>query len=160
MAKDFTAKILEARANVKTSDQLDYTPLFIPTGFKVPETSQQTMARLMLSAGMISHDDYLNMIGVVFDGDFEGDTEQFRDFEDWEDDFKQSQFAEYEHDSEYDNASGLAPTNTHSEALSAGSVVRAEEGPTSLGDKGQTPSLDGEANKQPDSVQPGQEGNR
>lgn len=160
MAKDFTAKLLEARANVKTCENLDYTPLFIPTGFKVPETSQQTMARLMLSSGMISYDDYLNMIGVVFDGDFEGDTEQFRDFEDWEDDFKQSQFAEYEHDSEYDNTSGLASTSPHSEAVSAGGAVRAEEGPSGSGNQGQAPSLDGEANKQSGALQPSNEGNQ
>ena len=129
MARDFTAKILEARANLNSCDKLDYKPMFIPTGFQVPETSQQTMARMMLASGMISHDDYLNMIGVKFDGDYSTDTEQFTDFEDWEDDFKQSQFAEYEHDSQHDHASGLAPSGSHSEALSAGSAIRVEEGP-------------------------------
>ena len=158
MAKDFTAKILEARANVKTCDQLDYTPMFVPTGFQVPETSQQTMARLMLNSGMISYDDFLNMIGVAFDGDYSTDSEQFTDFEDWEDDFKQSQFAEYEHDSEHDNSSGLAPSGSHSEALSAGSAIRVEEGPSGSGDKGQAPSLDGEANQQSDTLQPSEKG--
>ncbi len=160
MAKDFTAKTLEARANMKTCDNLDYTPMFVPTGFQVPETSQQTMARLMLNSGMISLDDYHNMIGVRYDGDFEGDTEQFRDFEAWEDDFKQSVFAEYEHDSEHDNVSGLATTDTHSEVVSTGSAIRSEEGLTGSGDKGQTAPLDGEANKQSDTVQPSEEGNR
>lgn len=160
MAKDFTAKILEARVNVKTCDKLDYTPMFVPTGCKVPETTKQTMARMMLASGMISYDDYLNMIGVTFDGDFEGDTEQFTDFEDWEDDFKQSQFAEYEHNSEHDYSSGLAPANTHSEAVSAGGSIRVEEGPSGSGDKGQAPSLDGEANKQSDTIQSSKEGDR
>lgn len=160
MAKDFTAKLLEARANVKTCDNLDCKPLFVPTGFQVPETSQQTMARLMLNSGMISLDDYHNMIGVTFDGDYSTDTERFSDFEDWEDDFKQSQFAEYEHHSEHDHASGLAPSGSHSEALSAGSTIRAEEGPSGSGDKGQAPSLDGEANKQSDTIQPSGEGNQ
>lgn len=160
MAKDFTAKLLEARANVKTCDNLDCKPLFVPTGFQVPETSQQTMARLMLNSGMISLDDYHNMIGVTFDGDYSTDTERFSDFEDWEDDFKQSQFAEYEHHSEHDHASGLAPSGSHSEALSAGSTIRAEEGPSGSGDKGQAPSLDGEANKQSDTIQPSVEGNQ
>lgn len=159
MAKDFTAKLLEARANVKTCDNLDYKPLFVPTGFQVPETSQQTMARLMLNSGMISLDDYHNMIGVRYDGDFEGDTEQFRDFEDWEDDFKQSVFAEYEHDSEHDNVSGLAPASAHSEDVPAGSVIRSEERPAGSGDKGQIAPLDGEANKQSDTLQPSSEGN-
>lgn len=159
MAKDFTAKILEARANVKTCDNLDLTPLFVPTGFQVPETSQQTMARLMLNSGMISLDDYHNMIGVCYDGDYTRDTERFRDFEDWEDDFKQSSFAEYEDDSEYDNPRGLATPNTHSEAVSAGSALRSEEGLNVSGDKGQTAPLDTKADKQSDTIQPSSEGN-
>lgn len=160
MAKDFTAKILEARANVKTCDNLDYRPLFVPTGFQVPETSQQTMARLMLNSGMISLDDYHNMIGVSFDGDFTRDTEQFRDFEDWEDNFKQSQFAEYEDDSQYDNPTRLAPSDTGSKDVSVGSSLRSEEGLNVSGDKGQTAPLDGEANKQSDTIQPSSEGNQ
>lgn len=159
MAKDFTAKILEARVNVKTCDNLDYRPLFVPTGFEVPETSQQTMARLMLNSGMISLDDYHNMIGVCYDGDFTRDTEQFRDFEDWEDDFKQSAFAQYEDDSQYDNSAGLAPSDTHSKDVSAGGALRSEEGLNVSGDKGQVAPLDGEANKQSDSIQPSSEGN-
>lgn len=159
MAKDFTAKILEARANVKTCDDLDLTPLFVPTGFQVPETSQQTMARLMLNSGMISLDDYHNMIGVCYDGDFTRDTEQFRDFEDWEDDFKQSAFAEYEDDSQYDNPTGLATSNTHSQDVSAGSVIRSEEGLNVSGDKGQTAPLDTKADKQSDTIQSSDKGN-
>ena len=159
MAKDFTAKILEARVNVKTCDNLDLTPLFVPTGFQVPETSQQTMARLMLNSGMISLDDYHNMIGVCYDGDYTRDTEQFRDFEDWEDAFKQSSFAEYEDDSEYDNSTRLAPSDASSQDVSAGSALRSEEGLNVSGDKGQTPSLDSEANKQSDSIQSSDKGN-
>lgn len=159
MAKDFTAKILEARASVKTCDDLDYTPLFIPTGFQVPETSQQTMARLMLNSGMISLDDYHNMIGVTFDGDFTRDTEGFRDFEAWEDDFKQSQFAEYEYDSEYDNATGLAPADTGSKDVSTGGALRSEEGLNVVGDKGQAPSMDSASDKQSDTIQQSDKGN-
>lgn len=159
MAKDFTVKILEARANVKTCDNLDSTPLFVPTGFQVPETSQQTMARLMLNSGMISLDDYHNMIGVCYDGDFTRDTEQFRDFEDWEDDFKLSQFAEYEDDREYDNSAGVATTNAGSQDVSSGSALRSQEGLNVTGDKGQTAPLDAEANKQQNSLQSSSEGN-
>lgn len=159
MAKDFTAKILEARANVKTCDDLDLTPLFVPTGFQVPETSQQTMARLMLNSGMISVDDYHNMIGVCYDGDFTRDTEQFRDFEDWEDDFKQSAFAEYEDNSQYDNPTGLASADTHSEVVSAGSALRSEEGLNVSGNQGQTAPMDREADKQSDTLQSSDKGN-
>lgn len=159
MAKDFTAKILEARANVKTCDDLDLTPLFVPTGFQVPETSQQTMARLMLNSGMISLDDYHNMIGVCYDGDYSRDTEQFRDFEDWEDAFKQSQFAEYEDDSQYDNPTGLASADTGSKDVSTGSPLRSEERLNVSGDKGQTAPLDTEADKQSDTIQSSDKGN-
>lgn len=159
MAKDYTAKLLEARSNVRTCDDLDLEPLFVPTGFQVPETSQQTMARLMLNSGVISLDDYHNMIGVRYDGDYSRDTEQFRDFEDWEDDFKLSQFAEYEDDSQFDNATGLAPSDTGSKDVSVGSALRSEEGLNVSGDKGQAPSLDTEANKQSDSIQSSSEGN-
>ncbi len=159
MAKDFTAKILEARANVKTCDDLDLTPLFVPTGFQVPETSQHTMARLMLNSGMISLDDYHNMIGVCYDGDYSRDTERFRDFEDWEDDFKQSAFAEYEDDSQYDNPTGLATPNTDSKDVSAGSALRSEEGLNVSGDKGQIAPLDREADKQSDTIQSSDKGN-
>lgn len=159
MAKDFTAKILEARADVKTCDNLDLTPLFVPTGFQVPETSQQTMARLMLNSGMISLDDYHNMIGVCFDGDYTRDTEQFRDFEDWEDDFKLSQFAEYEDDSEYDNPAGVVTSNTGSQDVSAGSALRSQEGLNVTGDKGQTAPMDTTSDKQSDTLQSSSEGN-
>lgn len=159
MAKDFTAKILEARANVKTCDDLDLTPLFVPTGFQVPETSQQTMARLMLKAGMISLDDYQNMIGVCYDGDYTRDSEQFRDFEAWEDDFTLSKFAEYEDDIEYDNPTGLASADAGSQDVSAGSALRSEEGLNVTGDKRQTATLDTEANKQSDSIQSSDKGN-
>lgn len=159
MAKDFTVKILEARSNVKTCDNLDLTPLFVPTGFQVPETSQQTMARLMLNSGMISLDDYHNMIGVCYDGDYSRDTEQFRDFEDWEDDFKLSQFAEYEDDREYDNSTGLASSDTGSKDVSTGSPLRSQEGSDVSGDKGQTAPLDTKADKQSDTVQSSDKGN-
>lgn len=159
MANDFTAKILEARANVKTCDNLDLTPLFVPTGFEIPETSHQTFARFMLNSGIISLQDYQNMIGVCYDGDFTRDTEQFRDFEAWEDDFKQSSFAEYEDDSEYDNSTRLATTNTHSEDVSTGSALRSEEGLNVSGDKGQAPTLDTTSNKQSDTLQSSDKGN-
>lgn len=99
---DYTASIEASRVKADSCDKLDYTPLFVPTGCELPETSQQAIARIMLSSGIISQDDFLNMIGVTYDGDFETGKEPF-DFEDWEDDFKQSAFAEYESDLPLDN---------------------------------------------------------
>lgn len=53
------------------------------------------MARTMLQSGLISRDEYDTMLGVTFDIGSESE-ETFDDFGDWEDDFKVSQFAEYE----------------------------------------------------------------
>ena len=106
MAKDYTARILEARSKQASFDDLDYTPLSIPVGAVLPETSQQTMARMMLSSGMISLDDYQKMIGVVFDGEYDGERETFGDFgEDERDFFEQSSLAKYEDDFYNDSSS-------------------------------------------------------
>lgn len=93
--RDFSAAIEAERVKANTCDNLDYTPLFVPTDCELPETSQQAISRIMLQSGIISRDDYNKMIGVVYDGDFNETNENF-DFETWEDDFKQSAFARYE----------------------------------------------------------------
>lgn len=93
--RDYTAAIEAERVKANTSDNLDYTPLFVPTDCELPETSHQAIAKIMLSSGVISQNDYEKMIGVTYDGDFNETDENF-DFEDWEDDFKQSAFARYE----------------------------------------------------------------
>lgn len=93
--RDYSAAIEAERVKANTSDNLDYTPLFVPTDCELPETSHEAIARIMLSSGVISRDDYEKMIGVTYDGEFNAESETF-DFEDWEDDFKQSSFARYE----------------------------------------------------------------
>lgn len=106
MAKDYTARILESRIKQASFDDLDYTPLSIPAGAVLPETSQQTMARMMLSSGMISLDDYQKMIGVVFDGEYDNERETFGDFGEYESDyFEQSSLAQYEDDFYHDSSS-------------------------------------------------------
>lgn len=97
--RDYSAAIEAERIKSNSYDNLDYTPLFIPTDCELPETSQQAISRILLQSGVISHDDYEKMIGVTYDGDFNTESETF-DFEDWEDDFKQSAFARYEDDLE------------------------------------------------------------
>ena len=105
--RDYTARILDKRAKQTSFDSLDYTPIAVPAGAALPETTQQTMARMMLSSGMISLDDYQKMIGVTFDGDFKDSDEDFSDFSDsFREQFRQSDFAEYEESRELDN-SGL-----------------------------------------------------
>ena len=100
--RDYSAAIEAERVKSNTCDTLDYTPLFVPTDCELPETSHQAIAKIMLSSGVISQDDYNKMIGVTYDGDFNTESETF-DFEDWEDDFKQSAFARYEDDFEINN---------------------------------------------------------
>lgn len=100
--RDYSAAIEAERIKANTCDNLDYTPLFVPTDCELPETSQQAISRIMLQSGIISRDDYNKMIGVVYDGDFNETNENF-DFETWEDDFKQSAFARYEDDFETNN---------------------------------------------------------
>lgn len=100
--RDYSAAIEAERVKANTCDNLDYTPLFVPTDCELPETSHQAIAKIMLSSGVISQDDYDKMIGVTYDGEFNAESETF-DFDDWEDDFKQSAFARYEDDIEINN---------------------------------------------------------
>lgn len=73
--------------------------MFVPVDCQVPETPKTIMARTMLQSGLITKDDYEKMLGVTFDITSEKE-ENFDNFEDWEDDFKISQFAEYEREVE------------------------------------------------------------
>lgn len=132
---DYTAKLFKEREKMDFSDTLDYTPIAIPTGCKVPETSKMTIARIMLQSGVISHDDFHKMIGVEYDGEFgtEGATpETFGDFEQWEDEFKQSEFARYEanateYDSYNNNDVRLDASNNVPEKVPAGVSVESAQ---------------------------------
>lgn len=63
-------------------------PLVVPSGCVVPETANQTMARLMLNSGLISQDDYNKMLGVRFD--VSSDEEIV--FDDYVDDYDDEDF--------------------------------------------------------------------
>lgn len=71
-------------------------PLVVPVGAVVPETANQTMARLMLTSGVISRDDYEKMLGVRYDIDNDEGVVYEDDAYDYEDDFKLSEWSEYE----------------------------------------------------------------
>lgn len=71
-------------------------PLVVPAGAVAPETASQTMARLMLSSGVISRDDYEKMLGVRYDIDNDEGVKFEDDAYDYEDDFKLSEWSEYE----------------------------------------------------------------
>lgn len=126
---DYSAAIEADRVKSNTSDKLDYTPLFVPTDCELPETSHQAIAKIMLSSGVISQDDYNKMIGVTYDGDFNAESETF-DFEEWEDDFKQSAFARYEDDFEVNNEQErMDPEPRVSEKIPDGNPVGSETRP-------------------------------
>ena len=71
--------------------------LFVPVDCKTPATAKDSMARQLYQAGIISKADYEKMLGVVYDGDFEPDLEDFDDeaFSPHSE-FEQSQYANYE----------------------------------------------------------------
>ena len=142
--RDYTARILDKRAKQTSFDSLDYTPIAIPAGAVLPETTQQTMARMMLSSGMISLDDYHKMIGVVYDGDFAAEQETFGDDEEFgsfRERLKQSSFAEYEDDS-HDDGQGLrlAPTTGDSGAVSNSSSAAVGADSSDIGETRQVGS--------------------
>ena len=91
------SKIIKEKRNGR--QHFSSSPLVIPVGAVVPETANQTMARLMLTSGVISRDDYEKMLGVRYDIDNDEGVnygKDFEDYEDYEDDFKLSVWAEYE----------------------------------------------------------------
>ena len=89
-------------------------PLVVPVGAVVPETASQTMARLMLNSGVISRDDYEKMLGVRYDIDNDEGVTFEDDAYDYEDDFKLSEWSEYEREG---IDSGDSPVNAGSHIL-------------------------------------------
>lgn len=87
-------KIIKEKRNGR--QHFSSPPLVVPVGAVVPETANQTMARLMLSSGVISRDDYEKMLGVRYDIDNDEGVVYEEDAYDYEDDFKLSEWSEYE----------------------------------------------------------------
>lgn len=123
----FSEKILANKVKLGWTENLDTTPLFIPTGMGRPETSKQTMARLMLESGIISRDDYDKMLGVEFDSsddsvlsfDFDDDV----DFEFDAERFTQTSLAEYEEALDFKNTRSKEETAQESEAIAQEAIA-------------------------------------
>lgn len=97
------SKIIKEKRNV--GQHFSSPPLVIPVGATTPETANQTMARLMLASGVISRDDYEKMLGVRYDIDNDEGVIYEDDAYDYEDDFKLSEWSEYEReDTDVDNS--------------------------------------------------------
>ena len=89
------SKIIKEKRNGK--QHFSSPPLVIPVGASAPETANQTMARLMLTSGVIYRDYYEKMLGVRYDVDND-DGVKFDDegYEDYKDDYELSIWSEYE----------------------------------------------------------------
>lgn len=88
-------------------------PLVVPSGCVVPETANQTMARLMLNSGLISQDDYNKMLGVRYD--VSSDEEIV--FDDYVDDYDDEDF----------DVSDLVDFDDLEEAISGDGLVSLED---------------------------------
>lgn len=89
------SKIIKEKRNGR--QHFSSPPLVVPVGAVVPETANQTMARLMLTSGVISRDDYEKMLGVRYDIDNdEGVNFDEEDYGDYKDDYELSVWSEYE----------------------------------------------------------------
>ena len=88
------SKIIKEKRNGR--QHFSSPPLVIPVGAVVPETANQTMARLMLNSGVISRDDYEKMLGVRYDIDNDEGIIYEDEAYDYQDDFKLSEWSEYE----------------------------------------------------------------
>ena len=88
------SKIIKEKRN--GGQHFSSSPLVVPVGAVVPETANQTMARLMLTSGVISRDDYEKMLGVRYDIENDDGVIYEDEAYDFEDDFKLSEWSEYE----------------------------------------------------------------
>lgn len=93
-------KIIKEKRNGR--QHFSSPPLVVPVGAVVPETASQTMARLMLNSGVISRDDYEKMLGVRYDIDNDEGVVYEDEAYDYEDDFKLSEWSEYERENVVD----------------------------------------------------------
>lgn len=73
-------------------------PVAIPLGYKVPETLNDQIQKILLGSGAISREAYDTMRGIAYDGDYENGTEPYDNddysSDDW-DSFVQSNYANY-----------------------------------------------------------------
>lgn len=114
--------------------------LNIPVGATTPETANQTMARLMLTSGVISRDDYEKMLGVRYDIDNDEGVTFEDDAYDYEDDFKLSEWSEYEREG---IDSGDSPVNAGSHILGTTEDIGLSEPNNEVKEKDSGVSVDG-----------------
>lgn len=94
---DRITKVIKLKRQYKGQD-FKSPPLFIPEGMSIPETAKSKMAKMMLDSGLISKDDYENMLGVTYD--YNSDDINDPDFDrlDEEEEFRLSSLSGYDDD--------------------------------------------------------------
>ena len=135
-------KIIKEKRNVR--QHFSSPPLVVPVGATTPETANQTMARLMLNSGVISRDDYEKMLGVRYDIDNDEGVVYEDDAYDYEDDFKLSEWSEYERES---IDSDDSPVNAGSRVLGATDDIGTSEPNNEIKEKDSGVSADGKEEK-------------
>lgn len=92
---DRITKVIKLKRQYKGQD-FKSPPLFIPEGMSIPETAKSKMAKMMLDSGLISKDDYENMLGVTYD--YNSDDINDSDFDrlDEEEEFRLSSLSSYD----------------------------------------------------------------
>lgn len=79
-----------------SAEKFSVVPKAVPIDMKIPETANQAIARILYNTGSLNQEQYFKVNGLVFDGDFKDEDEDFEDdgfFED--DEFEQSSLSEY-----------------------------------------------------------------
>ena len=109
------SKIIKEKRN--GGQHFSSPPLVVPVGAVVPETANQTMARLMLNSGVISRDDYEKMLGVRYDIENDDGVIYEDEAYDYEDDFKLSEWSEYERE-DFTDGNNLSDGNVPNDVTS------------------------------------------
>lgn len=133
---DFSQRgILENNVKYAFND-VEVTELAKPVGSQTIETTSQAIARMLLSSGAVTRDQYEAMIGLHFDTLGEEDSEDFTDerFATTDDNFVQSSFASYE--PEPSSASSESPGVVETPKITSSDVVVAKSDVPASADSG------------------------
>lgn len=124
---------LKAIKNVVNDSAMLYCPVgdpvAIPLGYKVPETLNDQIQKILLGSGAITREAYDTMRGISYDGDFENGKEPYANDDysddDW-DSFVQSNYANY-FDSELTLINENTPMRTIGEADKGEVIAKSDE---------------------------------
>lgn len=123
---DRITKVIKLKRQYKGQD-FKSPPLFIPEGMSIPETAKSKMAKMMLDSGLISKDDYENMLGVTYDYDSDDINDPDFDRLDEEEEFRLSSLSGYDdEDTDEQEAASAKEAEPLSEAGTASTPPKVE----------------------------------